>query len=420
MFVDRARIEVASGAGGNGCVSFRREKYVPLGGPNGGDGGRGGDVVAVADRHLRTLLDFRSRRHFAAGRGEHGRGKDQHGASAPELVIHIPPGTVIRESDSGDVLADLVQDGDRVVLCRGGRGGRGNARFAGPTRQAPRFAEKGEPGTARLLDFELKVIADVGLVGLPNAGKSSLIAAASAARPKIADYPFTTLEPNLGVVRRHEVDFVMADIPGLIEGAHEGAGLGHEFLRHVERTRLLVHVVDVSGEDPVADFRTVDRELALHDPELARRPRLVAANKIDVTTERVANLRAATQLPVFPISAVTHEGLDALLDAVVMELAKIPPLDPEVPVVRAGEERWHVDRQGEAFVVAGGPFATWVAMTDLDNDEGAEYLAKRFRGAGLPKGLLAAGATDGAMVRIGEAEFRLDGDWILPAAMTQA
>ncbi len=420
MFVDRARIEVASGAGGNGCVSFRREKYVPRGGPNGGDGGTGGAVILAVDKKLRTLLDFRSRHHFTAARGEHGRGKDQHGASAPDLVVHVPPGTVVRDAESGDVIADLLTPGDRVVLCRGGRGGRGNARFAGPTRQAPRFAEKGEPGTRRVLDLELKVIADVGLVGLPNAGKSSLIAAASAARPKIADYPFTTLEPNLGVVRRNETDFVMADIPGLIEGAHRGAGLGHEFLRHVERTRLLVHVVDGAASDPADDFRTVDRELALHDPGLALRPRLVAVNKIDVTTEHVAELRAATRWPVFPISAVTHAGLDELLDAIVRELAKIPPPEPEVAVIRAGEERWHIARDGDGLTVVGGPFATWVAMTDLDNHEGAEYLAKRLRGAGLPKALMAAGASDGALVRIGEAEFRLDGDWILPAAMTQA
>jgi len=420
VFVDRARIEVASGAGGNGCVAFRREKFVPKGGPSGGDGGAGGAIRVVVDPKLRTLLDFRGRQHFAAERGEHGRGKDQHGASAPDLVIRVPRGTVLREAQTGDVVADLIAVGDEVTVCRGGRGGRGNARFKGPARQAPRFAEKGEPGRKRVLDLELKVIADVGLVGLPNAGKSSLIAAISAARPKIADYPFTTLEPNLGVVRRYETDFVVADIPGLIAGAHEGAGLGHEFLRHVERTRLLVQVVDGAASAPADDLRVVDQELKLHDLELARRPRLVAANKMDVTEEALPALRKATTWPVYPISAVTGQGLDELLDAIVTELAKIPAPEPEVPVVRAAEERWHITREGEDFVVVGGPFATWVAMTELSNPEGAEYLSRRLKGAGVPKALLAAGAADGSTVRIGEAELKLDGDWLLPMAVTEA
>jgi GTP-binding protein len=416
VFVDRARIEVVAGAGGDGCVSFRREKYVPRGGPNGGDGGRGGDVVAEGDAQLRTLLDFRARPRYVAQRGEHGRGKDQHGASAPPLVLRVPLGTVIRDAATGELLADICAPGQRCLLARGGRGGRGNARFKSPTRQAPRFAERGEPGEARVLDLELKVIADVGLVGLPNAGKSSLIAAVSAARPRVAPYPFTTREPHLGVVRHRGREFVMADIPGLIAGAHAGAGLGHEFLRHVERTRVLVHVVDgagTEGRDPADDFAVVSRELALYRPELAARPRVVAVNKCDLTVAGVAAVRAvAGGLPVVAVSAVTGLGLGELLDAVLTALDRTPPPEPELPVVRVRPQRARIARQGDVFVVEGGPFATWVAMTDLGNPEAAMHLAQRLRG--LAEELRRAGAEDGCEVRIGEASLRLDGAWLLP------
>ena len=314
MFVDQARIYVKGGDGGNGAVAFRREKYVPRGGPSGGDGGRGANVVFQADEGLRTLMDFRYRRHYKGQRGEHGKGKDMHGAAAPDLVIKVPVGTVIKDAETGVVLADLVENGQTFIGAKGGRGGRGNARFATSTNRAPAFAEKGEPGTERWLILELKLLADVGLVGFPNAGKSTLISRVSAARPKIADYPFTTLVPNLGVVEvAPGQSFVMADIPGLISGAHRGAGLGHEFLRHIERTRVLVFILDCSGfegRDPVEDYETLLEELRLYRSDLLERPRIIAANKVDVSgaMEIVSSLQERIDdIEVFPISALTGE-----------------------------------------------------------------------------------------------------------------
>ncbi|MEW5899603.1 MAG: GTPase ObgE, partial [Bacillota bacterium] len=311
MFYDTAKIYVKAGDGGNGCVSFRREKYIPEGGPDGGDGGRGGNVVFRADEGLRTLVDFHYQRRYLAGRGQHGKGKNMHGRSGEDLVVRVPAGTVVRDAQSGMVLADLVRDGQEVVVARGGRGGRGNARFAGPKNKTPVFAEKGEPGEERWLELELKLLADVGLVGFPNAGKSTLISRVSRARPKIADYPFTTLVPNLGVVTLGEgVSFVIADIPGLIAGAHQGAGLGHRFLRHTERTRLLVHVIDVAGvegRDPLEDFYVLNRELFLYNPLLAQKVQLIAANKIDLpgAGENLQRLQKTlgAQYEIFPLSA---------------------------------------------------------------------------------------------------------------------
>ncbi len=327
MFVDTARIVVQAGGGGRGCVSFRREKHVPRGGPNGGDGGDGGSISVEASRSYRTLIDQRYQQLYRAERGEHGRGKQQHGAAGRDLVIKIPLGTVIRDADTGETLADLVEEGQRALVARGGKGGRGNAHFATPTRQAPRIAEPGTPGEARTILLELKLIADVGLVGLPNAGKSSLLAAFSAARPKIAAYPFTTLTPNLGVVDVPPFGgFVVADIPGLIEGAAAGAGLGIRFLRHIERTRLLVHVVDVSesGGDPVASFTTVEQELAAYDPALLRLPRIAAGNKIDLPhTEGLSRLQAlcaSRGIRLVPVSALTGEGVPALVEEIATAL----------------------------------------------------------------------------------------------------
>ena len=327
MFIDTARIVVQAGGGGRGCVSFRREKFVPRGGPNGGDGGNGGSIYIVASRSYQTLIDQKYQQLYRAQRGEHGRGKDQHGAAAKDLLIQVPLGTVLHDADTGEILADLVVEGDRALVARGGEGGRGNARFATSTRQAPRFAEPGSPGEIRTLVLELKLIADVGLVGLPNAGKSSLLAAFSAARPKIAAYPFTTLAPNLGVVDIPPFGgFVVADIPGIIEGAAAGAGLGIRFLRHIERTRLLVHVVDVSeaGGDPGAAFMTVEGELIKYDPALLHLPRIAAANKIDLPhTEGLAGLRATCASRVIrlvPVSAMTGEGIPALVEEVAMML----------------------------------------------------------------------------------------------------
>ena len=325
QFVDEVKIFVRSGDGGAGCVSFRREKFVPFGGPNGGDGGRGGDVIIEADRGLSTLLDMKQRPHQKAERGRHGMGKDRHGASGDDLVIHLPVGTLVKDAETGDVLADLDQHGQRMVILKGGRGGQGNARFMTSTNRTPRFAQPGEPGEERWLRLELKLLADVGLLGMPSVGKSSLIAKVSAARPKIADYPFTTLVPNLGVVLYKDYrSFVIADIPGLIEGAHEGAGLGHRFLRHVERTRLLVHLLDPCrppASDSLADYDAINRELALFDPELAEKPQIVVVNKIDRTDVKdllpqIRQTFTERGVHVFPISAATGEGIPELLDEI--------------------------------------------------------------------------------------------------------
>lgn len=328
MFVDHAKIHVKAGDGGNGCVAFRREKYVPRGGPSGGDGGRGGNLYFRSTSHLNTLTPFRYKQHFKAGRGQHGSGKNRHGKDGEDLIIEVPVGTQVYNETSGELLFDLDQEGEVECGAKGGSGGRGNAAFATSTNQAPRKFEYGQPGEEATLLLELKVLADVGIVGLPNAGKSTLISVISAAKPKIADYPFTTLTPNLGVVTYGEYSsFVMADIPGLIEGAHHGSGLGYQFLRHVERTRLLVHLVDVSdsGEgDPVHAVETIIREMALYDPSLEQKPEIITASKIDVAnSDRLEALRSYCQkkaLPFQSISAVTGKGVQELKNAIVRHL----------------------------------------------------------------------------------------------------
>jgi GTP-binding protein len=338
LFIDEVRIRVKAGDGGNGCLAFRREKYVPRGGPSGGDGGRGGDVVLVASQHHNTLLHLRFNPEHKAERGRHGEGSNRKGRDGASIDVPTPVGTVVYDADSGELLHDFTQPGDRYVVARGGRGGKGNARFATPTHQAPTEHEPGFPGEERHLRLELKLLADVGLVGFPNAGKSTLISRISAAHPKIADYPFTTLEPNLGVVTAgdgpgNERTFVVADIPGLIEGAHLGHGLGTQFLRHIERTRLLAHLVDVSessSRDPVRDFEVVMSELASFSEEMVKKPMIVVATKIDAAQdpERLASLqRVAAQhrLPFFKISSVTGEGIEALKHA--MAEAVLPPAD---------------------------------------------------------------------------------------------
>jgi GTP-binding protein len=321
VFVDEVEIHVRAGDGGRGCVSFRREKYVPRGGPNGGDGGRGGSVILEADEGLGTLLDFRYRRHYAAPRGGHGEGSDRHGASGGDLVLRVPVGTTVHEPRAGVLLGDLTVNGERLEVARGGRGGRGNARFATSTNRAPRRADPGEAGEERTLRLELRLLADVGVVGFPNAGKSTLVSRLSAARPKIADYPFTTLVPTLGLVRLDEGrSFVIADVPGLIPGAAEGKGLGLRFLRHLERTRLLVHLLDLdpaTGRDPVEDWKTIQAELRAYSPELAARPQVIAANKIDLEgaaprLKRVVAMGRRRRLPVFPLAARTGQGLAEL------------------------------------------------------------------------------------------------------------
>jgi GTP-binding protein len=337
MFVDEIEIFVQAGDGGRGCVSFRREKYVPRGGPDGGDGGRGGSVLVEADEGLTTLLDFRYRRHYQAPRGVHGQGSDRHGANAPDLRLRVPVGTVVRERDSGLVLGDLTAHGQALRVAAGGRGGRGNARFATPTHRAPRRADPGGPGEARWLRLELRLLADVGVVGFPNAGKSTLVARLSAARPKIAAYPFTTLVPTLGLVRLDdERSFVIADVPGLVPGAAEGKGLGLRFLRHLERTRLLVHLLDLdpaTGRDPVEDWEVIQGELARYSPALAGRPQILAANKTDLEgtagrLARVKALAAARGLPLVALAARTGQGLEALRQAIGARLdAAAPPAE---------------------------------------------------------------------------------------------
>jgi GTP-binding protein len=333
VFVDEVEIHVRAGDGGRGCVSFRREKYVPRGGPNGGDGGRGGSVILEADEGLGTLLDFRYKRHYTARRGGHGEGSDRHGANGGDLVLRVPVGTTVRQPSAGVLLGDLIADGEQLEVARGGRGGRGNARFATSTNRAPRRADPGGAGEERTLRLELRLLADVGVVGFPNAGKSTLVARLSAARPKIADYPFTTLVPTLGLVRIDEGrSFVIADVPGLIPGAAEGKGLGLRFLRHLERTRLLVHLLDLdpaTGRDPLEDWRTIQAELRAYSPELAERPQFVAANKIDLEgaapqLKRVVAMGRRRRLPVFPLAARAGQGLAELRAAIGAALLTTP------------------------------------------------------------------------------------------------
>ncbi|MCI0454882.1 MAG: GTPase ObgE [Candidatus Dadabacteria bacterium] len=324
-FIDEAKIYVKSGRGGKGCVSFRREKFVPRGGPNGGDGGNGGDVTIVARQNMSSLLDHHYKQHYRAGNGEHGKGKDRHGKNAETLLVPVPVGTVIKDYDTGEILGDLTEDTETLVVAKGGRGGRGNARFATSTNRAPRYAEPGEEGEEKTLVLELKLLADVGIIGFPNAGKSTLISRISQARPKIADYPFTTLIPNLGVVSYDEgKTFIVADIPGLIKGAHDGAGLGIKFLRHIERTKILIHLLDLSPyteRDPIEDYRQMNEELEAYSPELMKKPQIIAPNKIDITEsrEKLEEIKAYFKklgIKVFPTSSATGEGLKKLIEEV--------------------------------------------------------------------------------------------------------
>jgi GTP-binding protein len=409
--VDEARIWVKAGDGGNGIVSFRREKYVPFGGPNGGDGGRGGSIYLVAERGVSTLLDFSKRRHFHAQDGGHGRGSRQHGKAGQDLVLAVPPGTHVRSDDG--VTADLVRAGDSVMVARGGRGGLGNTHFATSTQRAPRIAQKGEPGEERALDLELKTIAQAALIGEPNAGKSSLLAATSAAQPRIGDYPFTTLSPNLGVAESPgESDvMVLADIPGLIAGAHTGAGLGYRFLRHVERAPILVHVVDASREDALEAYTVVRGELEAYKPELISKPEIVAANKLDLpgAREGAARLREAlSDRPVIGTSTVTNEGVMALLEAIAQALAALPKeAEPAggLRVYRLGPEEddaFEVEAaEPGVFSVHGRRVERLVAMTDLDSEEGTDHLQKQLERLGVFEALERAGVQVGDTVQIG-------------------
>jgi GTP-binding protein len=431
MFYDYVKIFVKAGDGGNGSASFRREKFIPNGGPDGGDGGRGGNVALVVDPNLSTLVDYQYQKHYRAGQGEHGRGKNQHGKNGEDLLLRVPPGTVVREEE-GDTLADLTRPGQQVVAARGGRGGRGNTHFTTSKEQAPHFAERGDPGEERILELELKLLADAGLVGFPNAGKSSLLRRISAARPKVASYPFTTLEPNLGMVRIGEDrSFVVADLPGLVEGAHTGTGLGHRFLRHTERTRVLVHVVDAAGtegRDPREDVRVINQELQVYNPELAGRPQVIAANKIDLPQAR-ENLPLLRQdfpdVQVYPISAATGEGVDQLLLGIGRLLDEQRPgrslgapqaqEDQDVLVIRAEPERapgalWAqrgftvVETDG-GWQVSGKGVERLVARFDSNNPSALRYLHHTLKRIGLDDALQSRGIKQGDVVKIGEFEF---------------
>ena len=416
MFFDEAKIHVKAGDGGDGCVSFRREKYVPLGGPAGGDGGRGGNVYLAANPHLNTLIAFKRRVHFKAQRGGHGKGKGQKGRQGDDILVEVPPGTVARDAETEELIADLTEEGQRTLVAQGGRGGRGNAAFATSTNQAPRIAERGAPGQERWLYLELKLIADVGIVGVPNAGKSTLLSVVSAARPKIAAYPFTTLEPNLGVAALGDyTSFVMADIPGLIEGAHAGAGLGHEFLRHIERTRMIIHLLDGASADPLADYESINEELALFDSGLARKPQLVVLNKMDLPQAQalwssVEKAMKAQGQGATSISAVTGEGVKDMLRSVAEMLAGLPeeePMTAEIKVFRPIEEgkALTITWEDDAWQVRGAEVERVAAMTNWDLDEAVQRFQRIADAIGLKAALRKAGVQTGDTVRIGEAEL---------------
>jgi GTPase len=430
MFYDHAKIYVKAGDGGDGSIHFRREKFVPYGGPDGGDGGRGGSIYMEADAGLNTLIDFRYRQHFKATSGEAGARQKKHGSKGEDLLLRVPCGTIIRNAETNELIADLVEDGQRIMVARGGRGGLGNVHFATATRQAPREAQKGEPGEERWLLLELQLIADVGLVGCPNAGKSTLLSVVTAAQPKIADYPFTTLSPNLGVVSvgqpgsGDESSFVLADIPGLIEGAAQGVGLGHEFLRHVQRTRLLLHILDGASidRDPWQDFITINQELREYDEHLATRPQIIVMNKMDLpeTQERWPALKAkaeAAGYPVFAISAVAHQGTDELMQYTAKQLEEIQQeeierkatqesVHTEEPVLRPQpEDAFSILKEKGVYIVKGKRVERAVNMTRLESEESMDRLQVTLSRMGVTKALEEAGVKVGDKVRFGKVEL---------------
>ena len=421
MFIDIAKIKVKAGDGGDGAVAFHREKYVASGGPDGGDGGRGGDIIFVADDNLSTLMDFRYKRKYTAADGENGRGKRCFGKSAQPLVITVPRGTLIRNAETGRIMADMSTDED-VVIAKGGRGGWGNTHFASPTRQTPRFAKPGTPGEAFELQLELKLLADVGLVGFPNVGKSTLVSVVSEAKPNIANYHFTTITPVLGVVHMPNApSFVMADIPGLIEGAWQGVGLGHQFLRHVERCRMLIHIVDVSGSegrDPKEDFRIINEELRKFNPDLANRPMLVAGNKCDLTTdEQVEDFRKfveAQGYEFYVISAATTQGTRELMKTIAGKLAALPPVtiyEPEYvkPLAEAGDaDELQIEHYDDLWVVSGKWLQKLLNDINFDDYESRMYFDRQLRKSGLFDRLEEMGIEDGDTVSIYDFEFEYE------------
>ena len=412
MFIDKAKIFITAGRGGDGCISFRREKYVPLGGPDGGNGGKGGDIYLVADPHLTTLLDLTYRSHFKAESGSAGSSSDKYGRGAPDLFIKVPVGTIVFKN--GEAVTDMKEPLANVLVARGGRGGRGNASFKTGRHTAPRIKEKGEPGEEFCLELELKLIADVGLVGFPNAGKSTLLSRVSAARPKIADYPFTTLTPNLGVVSSAAGNYVVADIPGLIEGAHSGKGIGDEFLRHIQRTRVLIHVIDIFGfNDNTAgqNYRIINQELDQFSKSLLKKPMIIAVNKVDLTdaAPKLSQLkRNFKNKKFYPISAATGEGVKELMNAVSKALQDAPPAEdiiPEEVKKYIYEPEFAVEKQGDVFVVKGAKIEKLCAMTDFNEEESLRRFQNILKKIGVEKELEAKGVVEGDTVRIFDFEF---------------
>lgn len=421
MFVDKAEIFIKSGKGGNGSVSFRREPYIPQGGPDGGNGGRGGDVVFVADRNLRTLMDFRYKRKYEAGIGEDGRGKQQYGKDGESLIIKVPQGTVIRDKESGAVMADLKEDGQRIVAAKGGKGGKGNVQFKNSVRQAPNFAESGGFATEKTVILELKLIADVGLVGYPNVGKSTILSVCTSANPKIANYHFTTITPNLGVVSLYDTSFVMADIPGLIDGASAGMGLGHEFLKHIERTKVLIHVVDVSGSenrDPVEDFDKINAELATYSTKLLQKPQIVAANKMDMASDEMYEAFKkhveSKGYQVFPVCAPIHDGVDKLVNAAynalinlkeeetAEETAYYNALNPEE---EADYRSVSVRKDSGIYFVTGKQLEKIFNSTNFNDAGSLRYLYRYIEDSGAIDSLIEMGLEEGDTIRVFDYDF---------------
>ncbi|MBE5813177.1 MAG: GTPase ObgE [Clostridiales bacterium] len=415
--VDLVKIVVKAGKGGNGAITFRREKYVAAGGPDGGDGGKGGDIYFVAEKGMTTLIDFRYKKKFLAEDGQNGDGGNRYGKSGKDLVIAVPVGTIIKDLDTDEIIADMINLDEKVLIAKGGRGGRGNAKFATSTRQVPKFAEQGDDGETLNLSLELKLIADVGLVGFPNVGKSTLLSVVTAAKPKIANYQFTTLKPNLGVVKLDNgKDFVLADIPGLIEGAHTGIGLGHEFLRHVERTKLLIHVVDCSESemrDVVEDYKTINKELRSYNEKLANKKQIIAANKLDLpgAEENLEKLKKALKgkdVEIVPISAVTGKGIKDLFNRVSTLLDTIPEEEAVVVVGRREEildNEWKIRRENEIYVVEGKFLERVMKNVNFDDYESIQYFQRVLDKNGINKQLERMGIEEGDTVRIGEVEF---------------
>ncbi len=422
MFTDKAKIYIKAGNGGNGAIAFHREKYVAAGGPDGGDGGKGGNVIFRVDPGLSTLMDFRYKRKYAAQNGSDGGGKHCNGKNGEDIIISVPQGTIVRDAQSNRILADMSVISEDVILAKGGNGGWGNAHFATATRQTPNFAKNGQKGTEREVILELKLLADAGLVGFPNVGKSTLLSRTTKADPKIANYHFTTLEPNLGVVELSEhMSFVLADIPGIIEGASEGVGLGHDFLRHIERTRLLIHIVDVSsieGRNPIEDFKIINEELSKYNMELEERPQLVAANKTDIIQDPEVYEEFKTEIkklgyPLFEISAATGKGVNELMKAAFSELQKLPPIkvyEPEMEIdegfeIDTTEPGFEISRDGAVYVVSG----TWIEAVggsiNFSDEESLQYFQRALKNRGVIDALADAGIKEGDTVRIGDLEF---------------